>query len=140
VSTATPRPWVRHWTSGKSPGSSRGRARRASDTVAAIELGGATIPTPVGQAGYRVVQEALTTVLRHAGASSARVDVRLAGDGLDIEVVDDGQGGAANGDGLGLRGMSERAAALGGEVLAGPQQRGGWRVWAHLPLTEAGGR
>jgi hypothetical protein len=105
-----------------------------------VELGGATIPTPVGQAGYRVVREALTTVLRHAGASSARVDVRLAGDGLDIEVVDDGQGGAATGDGLGLRGMSERAAALGGEVLAGPQQRGGWRVWAHLPLTEAGGR
>jgi signal transduction histidine kinase len=117
------------------------RARAAGiDAVAAIELGGATIPSPVGQAGYRIVQEALTNVMRHAGASAARVDVHLASDGLDIEVVDNGHGGPANGDGLGLQGMSERAAALGGQVLAGPEPRGGWRVWAHLPLTEADGR
>jgi signal transduction histidine kinase len=114
------------------------RARAAGiDAVAAIELGDATVPSPVGQAGYRIVQEALTNVLRHAGASSARVDVHLAGDGLDIEVVDDGHGGTPNGDGLGLQGMAERATALGGQALAGPEERGGWRVWAHLPLTEA---
>jgi signal transduction histidine kinase len=112
------------------------RARAAGiDAVAEIELNGSRIPSPVGQAGYRIVQESLTNVMRHAQASTARVRVRLIDDALDIEVIDDGRGGAASAAGHGLQGMSERAGALGGRVLAGPRDAGGWRVWAHLPLS-----
>lgn len=114
------------------------RARAAGiDTVAAIELNGIPIPSPVGQASYRIVQESLTNVMRHADASAARVDVQLAGDGLDIVVTDNGRGGPAPASGHGLQGMAERASALGGRMLAGPGERGGWRVWAHLPLSGA---
>jgi signal transduction histidine kinase len=116
------------------------RARAAGiDAVAEIELTGQRIPSPVGQAGYRIVQESLTNVMRHADASAARVHVRLVGDGLDIEVTDDGRGGNALAGGHGLRGMTERAAALGGRVVAGPGEDGGWRVWAYLPLSGAEG-
>jgi signal transduction histidine kinase len=117
------------------------RARAAGiDTVAEIELDGSPIPSPVGQAGYRIVQESLTNVMRHAHASAARVDVQLVGDGLDIVVTDNGCGGPAVATGHGLQGMAERATALGGRVLAGPAERGGWRVWAHLPLSGADDR
>jgi signal transduction histidine kinase len=107
------------------------------DAIADVELDGTPIPSPVGQAGYRIVQESLTNVMRHAGASVARVRIAHAGDGLDIEVTDDGTGGAAGADGHGLRGMSERAAALGGRLNAGPADQGGWRVSAHLPFGGA---
>jgi signal transduction histidine kinase len=110
------------------------------DAVAEIELAGTRIPSPVGQAGYRIVQESLTNVMRHAGASTASVRVHLVDDGLDIEVTDDGRGGEAPAAGHGLQGMAERVSALGGRVLAGPGERGGWRVWAHLPLSGAGSR
>jgi signal transduction histidine kinase len=114
------------------------RARAAGiDAVAEIELDGSPIPSPVGQAGYRIVQESLTNVMRHAGASAARVDVQLVGDGLDIIVTDNGRGGPQSGTGHGLQGMAERAGALGGRMLAGPDEGGGWRVWAHLPLSGA---
>jgi signal transduction histidine kinase len=79
------------------------------------------------------VQEALTNVVRHADAS--RVSVLIAEDGgaLVIEVADDGPG--RPGDvGNGIRGMKERATALGGELTAGRQAGGGWRVRASLPL------
>jgi signal transduction histidine kinase len=114
------------------------RARAAGiDAVAEIELAGSPIPSPIGQAGYRIVQESLTNVMRHADASAARVDVQLVGDGLDIVVTDNGRGGPVRGAGLGLQGMAERATALGGRMLAGPGEGGGWRVWAHLPLSGA---
>jgi signal transduction histidine kinase len=105
------------------------------DAVADVELGGGQVPSPVGQAGYRIVQESLTNVMRHAGASSARVRIARVGDGLDIEITDDGDGGEAAGDGHGLQGMTERAAALGGHVVAGPGDDGGWHVRAHLPFS-----
>jgi signal transduction histidine kinase len=73
--------------------------------------------------------------MRHADASAARVHVRLVDDGLQIEVADDGRGGDPVTSGHGLQGMAERATALGGRVLAGPHAGGGWRVWAHLPLS-----
>jgi signal transduction histidine kinase len=112
------------------------RARAAGiDAVAEVALAGRPVPSPVGQAGYRIVQESLTNVMRHAGATAARVRVQLAGDGLDIEVTDDGHGGEALAAGHGLQGMTERAAALGGRMLAGPSEQGGWRVWAHLPFS-----
>ena len=70
-------------------------------------------------------------------ASRALVSLRVNGDTLDIDVTDDGTA-AASGlratGGHGLRGMSERAAALGGEVSAGPAEHGGWHVHARLPL------
>jgi signal transduction histidine kinase len=101
-----------------------------------VQLNGAAVPSAVGGAAYRIVQEALTNVLRHANASSARVGVRTTRDGLDIEITDDGRADHAGVSlGLGLRGMAERAAALGGRVDAGPHLSGGWRVHAVLPLA-----
>jgi signal transduction histidine kinase len=101
----------------------------------ALEVEGpvATVPSPVGTAAYRIVQESLTNVVRHARARHARVAVRVAPDrGLTVEVADDGAGevGPSNGSGLGLRGMRERAESTGGHLEAGPQQGGGFLVRA----------
>jgi signal transduction histidine kinase len=101
-----------------------------------VELNGTDVPSAVGGAAFRIVQEALTNVLRHANASSAQVNVRTTSDSLAIEITDDGQAGHAElGPGLGLRGMAERAEALGGHVDAGPRATGGWHVHAMLPLS-----
>jgi signal transduction histidine kinase len=103
-----------------------------------IELNGHVVPSPVAQAAFRIVQEALTNVLRHAGAASARVAVTTSGRMLEVDVTDDGRGGAAaRSTGHGLRGMTERATALGGQVVTGPGVDGGWRVYALLPLSPA---
>jgi signal transduction histidine kinase len=85
---------------------------------------------------YRVVQEALTNVVRHAAARSVAVTVRRDGEALLVEVTDDGHGPGAGtgGAGLGLVGMRERAEALGGRVTTGPRPDGGYRVTATLPL------
>jgi signal transduction histidine kinase len=100
-----------------------------------VQVDGAAVPSAIGGAAFRIVQEALTNVLRHADASSAQVRVRASTDTLDIEVTDDGRAGSSGADpGLGLRGMAERAAALGGRVSVGPRDEGGWRVHAMLPL------
>jgi signal transduction histidine kinase len=97
------------------------------------------VPSPVGAAAYRIVQEALTNVLRHAEASSAQVHVEIRARDLEIDVRNDGPATAvapnANGAGTGLRGMAERAKALGGRVEAGRLDDGGWRVRAVLPLS-----
>jgi signal transduction histidine kinase len=100
-----------------------------------VALDGAAVPSAIGGAAFRIVQEALTNVLRHADASSAHVHVRAISDTLDIEITDDGRAG--NGGvhaGLGLRGMHERAEALGGRLSVGPREEGGWSVHAVLPL------
>jgi two-component system, NarL family, sensor histidine kinase DevS len=81
---------------------------------------------------YRIVQEALTNVRRHSGAHTTTVRIRD-GEQLTIEVLDDGRGGEA-GDGNGIVGMRERAAALGGTLDAGPRAGGGFGVTARLPL------
>jgi signal transduction histidine kinase len=90
----------------------------------------------VGLTAYRVVQEALTNVVRHAEAGSVVVSIRPDGEALLVEVTDDGHGPApgTGGAGLGLVGMRERAEALGGTVAAGPRPDGGYRVLATLPL------
>jgi signal transduction histidine kinase len=97
------------------------------------------VPAAVHAAGYRIVQEALTNVLRHARASSAEIRVRRDARAVRIEVTDDGPGAVAprNGAGHGLRGMRERAAALGGTLDSGPRPEGGWRVRAVLPVAAA---
>jgi signal transduction histidine kinase len=126
--------------------------RRAEATGLAVgtrvEADLAGLPSGVGAAGYRIVQEALTNVVRHADASSASVRIGEDSGVLIIEVEDDGPGrsgdqagrggseagGGASSGGSGIRGMRERAAALGGEVTAGRRTGGGWRVRARLPL------
>jgi signal transduction histidine kinase len=92
------------------------------------------LPTEVGAATYRIVQESLTNVLRHADADVATVDVRAADDVVEVEVTDRGHGGSAGADGTGIRGMRERAASLGGTLDAGPTATG-FRVRAVLPLS-----
>lgn len=94
-------------------------------------LQAAPLPAAFELAAYRIVQEALTNVTRHARAHA--VTVRLGYEhGLSVEVIDDGIGGSAH-PGSGIVGMRERAAALGGTVEAGPRPGGGFRVAAHLP-------
>ncbi len=90
-----------------------------------------TLPAPVESAAYRIVQEALTNVTRHAHARTVTVRLGYA-DGVTIEVTDDGRGGPAE-PGNGIVGMKERAAALGGTADAGPSPDGGFRVTARLP-------
>ena len=99
------------------------------------------MPPAVDAAAFRIVQESLTNVIRHAGPARATVAVRHEADGVEIEVTDDGKGGAdGNGDagggggGHGLAGMRERVALLGGEMDAGSRRSGGYRVWARFPL------
>lgn len=79
----------------------------------------------------------LTIAMRHARASRTQVRIAARGEALFIEIVDDGRGSVDDGrtDGHGLRGMAERAAAVGGEVIAGPRSDRGWRVQATLPLN-----
>ena len=92
-------------------------------------------------AAYRIVQEALTNVARHAGARTATVRLAYGETDLVVEVVDDGRGLGAgattrpDGTGSGIAGMRERVAALGGELEAGPRPGGGFRVRARLPLA-----
>jgi signal transduction histidine kinase len=87
---------------------------------------------------YRLVQEALTNTMKHAGADAlAVVRVRYTGDDVCIEVEDDGVGGASSpGHGRGLAGMRERVGAFGGEVRSGPRSPHGWLVSARLRLEE----
>ena len=90
---------------------------------------------------YVVVQEALTNVLRHAGASAADVTVRRTGETLDVAVTDDGRATSPASDpgpGLGIPGMRGRVEALGGTLAAGPRPGGGFEVRAVLPLETAG--
>jgi signal transduction histidine kinase len=88
-------------------------------------------------AAFRIVQEALTNVVRHSGSRHARVRLAHGADVLRLRVDDDGPatGADAGGSGNGLAGMRERAAALGGTIEAGPRPEGGFRVLAVLPLT-----
>jgi signal transduction histidine kinase len=93
------------------------------------------LPAGVDLAAYRIVQEALTNVLKHAGPATACVVVRSAGGAVDVEVRDDGRGQnghRAAGGGHGLVGMRERAALYGGSVEAGSPPDGGFRVRARL--------
>jgi signal transduction histidine kinase len=118
-----------------------GPLRAAGVTVEIVEEGAPRAHLAgVEVSAYRIVQEALTNVLRHAGATRADVAVRHRPDALEIEVVDDGglsgspRATGGNGPGLGLVGMRERAALLGGRLDAGPTAHGGFRVHAVLPL------
>jgi signal transduction histidine kinase len=96
----------------------------------------AAVPPAVAVSAYRIVQEALTNVLKHAGPARARVVVRYASRALELEIADDGRGSAAVGDaGHGLVGMRERVALYGGDFDAGTRNGGGFVVRARLPLA-----
>jgi signal transduction histidine kinase len=95
------------------------------------------VPLAVSQAGYRIVQESLTNVVRHAGAARAWILVESAA-GLRLRITDDGRGAplgfdAADGAGNGLPGMRERATALGGTLTARPVPGAGFRIDAYIP-------
>jgi signal transduction histidine kinase len=96
------------------------------------------LPAAVDVSAYRIVQEALTNVLKHAGPAHAEVAVGCADGAVMIEVTDDGPGAAAVGEagGQGLTGMRERVAIFGGELRAGPRPGGGYAVRARLPLGD----
>ena len=123
---------------------------RAAGLPVTVKVTGAERPLPpdVDQAAYRIVQEALTNVSRHAGQAAAWVHLRYTSDTLEIRVDDDGAGistgnttsdgnhasnGNGNGNGLGLIGMRERVTALGGRLHAGPRDTGGFQVRAEIP-------
>ncbi|MFF8955882.1 sensor histidine kinase [Streptomyces sp. NPDC014894] len=124
---------------------------RASGATVGAEVSGPAerVPGPVSREGYRIVQEALTNVLRHAGPVPVHVRVAVVGDQLELEVTSplpappDASDAppvplpAGGGGGGGLRGIRERAALLGGRAAAGPDGDD-WRVRATLPLDGAG--
>jgi signal transduction histidine kinase len=126
---------------------------RAAGTAVRLDVHGEPVALPAGidMSAYRIVQEALTNTLKHAGrGASVTVEVRFAPDRLSIEVADDGLGprvavnGAvdgggvgADGGGSGLRGIAERVAMLGGTLSAGPGPDRGFRVGVVLPLVTA---
>ncbi|HYZ01424.1 MAG TPA: histidine kinase [Candidatus Binatia bacterium] len=102
----------------------------------------ATVPASVDQAAYRIVQESLTNVLRHAGSTAATVRIGYRGGDVEVDVTDSGRarpGAPIATDGHGIAGMRERAAAVGGTLDAGPRAEGGFRVHAVLPLGAPAG-
>ncbi len=97
------------------------------------------LPAAIEVAAYRIVQEALTNVVRHAGARTCCVRLAVDGDVVTVEVTDDGAGIAASATpGVGLSSMRERAAEMGGSCAVGAGPDGGTRVLARLPLPGGG--
>jgi signal transduction histidine kinase len=108
-----------------------------------LRVEGRPAPLPAGLdlSAYRIVQEALTNVVKHAGPARAQVTIRYRDHEVAVEVTDDGRGvGVVAGDGRrgtghGLIGMAERVAAFGGDLEVGPRPGGGFRVAARLPVA-----
>ncbi|MDX3358199.1 sensor histidine kinase [Streptomyces jietaisiensis] len=111
---------------------------QAADAGLTVEVEGTPPKLPPGAdlAAFRIVQEALTNVVRHSGSRQARIRISSGGGVLRLRIDDDGPstGADAGGSGNGLAGMRERAAALGGTIEAGRRVDGGFRVLAVLPL------
>ncbi len=112
---------------------------RAAGLPVTLQVDGETPPdsAAVGPSVYRIVQESLTNVLKHAGDARVSVRVSCGAAAIDVAVEDDGPGRSANGTappGYGLAGMRERAALFGGTFTAGNRVGGGFEVRAHLPL------
>jgi signal transduction histidine kinase len=105
----------------------------------AIEGDEVSLPRSLDQSAYRIIQEALTNALRHAGGTIAHVAVRYRTDRLELEVANDGHGNRRppdrTGGGRGLIGIQERVALFGGDLEAGPSAGGGFVVRCEFPLT-----
>jgi signal transduction histidine kinase len=118
-------------------------ATRATGIAVELSVEGPERPVPAGVdlSAFRIVQEALTNVLKHSGSTTASVRLAYRPDALEIEVTDDGIGApdgiAGHGERHGLVGMRERAALFGGTFEAGPRPGGGFVVRARLPLAAA---
>jgi signal transduction histidine kinase len=113
------------------------QARKAGLPVE-LHVEGETVELPAGVdlTAYRLVQEGLTNALKHAEATRAEVVVHYSDGHVEVVVSDDGRGvGDADGGGHGLVGMRERVSVYGGELEAGPQPGGGYRLRARLPLA-----
>jgi signal transduction histidine kinase len=101
----------------------------------AVEGEARELPAGVDLSAYRIVQEALTNALLHAGPASARVLVRYRRDDLELEITDDGPGtGDGSAPGYGLIGMRERVSVYGGELSAGRRPEGGYALLVRLPI------
>ncbi len=118
--------------------------RAATLQVTFEQIGAARRALPAGAelTAYRIIQEALTNVMKHAGPKAAAgVTLTWQARGLQLDIVDDGRGAAADppsaGGGNGLRGMGERVSLYDGSLAAGPEQGGGFRVSAFIPYSEA---
>ncbi len=115
---------------------------RSAELEATFAIYGEPYPVSDGVAltAYRVVQEALTNVVKHAAARSVEVRLRYLDVGLEVEITDDGRGpsgpGRKQGTGLGLLGMRERVAVHGGELETGPRRQEGYRVRARFPRPQ----
>jgi signal transduction histidine kinase len=110
----------------------------------AIDGSAAALPASIGMSAYRIVQEALTNTLKHAGpGTEATVRLNLCADHVEVEVVDDGPGSTADlsaSHGNGLRGIAERVDLLGGTLRLESAASGGFAVRAHLPVAPTGVR
>ncbi len=140
-----------HETPPRAPTSGLGRLDELVAKTEAAGLGVTTrvegTPRPlspkVDLAAFRIVQEALTNVTRHAGDAHATISIGYGDHDLTVQIEDDGRGAlqkAPSGGGKGIAGMRERAAALEGELEAGPRPDGGYRVRARLPLRDDGSK
>jgi signal transduction histidine kinase len=114
---------------------------RASGQPVELRIEGTPVHLPAGidLSAYRIVQEALTNIVKHSGDAGAEVVVRYAAQALELDIIDDGHGATAsrNGSGHGLIGMRERVALYGGTLVAGAQPGGGDAVHARLPFGDA---
>ena len=128
------------------PGLRRVQALAAQVTEAGLPVELTIDGTPmelahsVDLSAYRIVQEALTNSLKHAGPARAHVVVHYGQTDLELEITDNGRGGrpgqGTSSGGRGLLGMRERVALFGGELRVGPRPEGGYRVWARLPAEK----
>jgi signal transduction histidine kinase len=91
------------------------------------------LPPEIEVSAFRIIQEAVTNVVRHAGTPQCSVAIDFGEAELAVEVTDDGRGGSCEGSGYGLAGMRERVSLLRGDLTAGPRPEGGFRVAARIP-------
>ena len=107
-----------------------------------MRAAGSSTPVPprrdIDLSAFRIIQEAVTNVVRHAGTDRCLVWIDQQDGQLSIEVTDSGLGGSPAGTGYGITGMRERAALLGGDLSADPRPGGGFRVAARLPVPTPG--
>ncbi|BCJ47435.1 two-component sensor histidine kinase [Actinoplanes ianthinogenes] len=116
------------------------RTEKAGLTVNLLRSGAqASLPPDIELSAFRIVQEAMTNVIRHAGTDRCDVVIEQSDQELTIEVIDGGRGAAGGSDhGYGIAGMRERVSLLGGEFRAGPGTPGGFHVHARIPLPRDG--